>query len=148
MDLAQLQSQATNIAQEIARQFGVPPPTIIFGNYSNAEYSNGIIRVPVNIDPNFLERVIAHEMAHHIHVYYRIPCRTPQCEIFANMFEETWVRSRRYTYTNNNWARAIALSSVFGLGAFLITSAVTKDIRSAFNNTILTVFVTSLSSLF
>lgn len=148
MALDQLQLRATDIAQEIAKQFGVPPPAITFGNYSNAEYCNGVIKIPVNIDPIFLERVIAHEMAHHIHVYYRIPCRTPQCETFASMFEEAWVRSRKYTYTTSQIARACALSTIFGLSVFLISSAITNDARATLNNIIIAVLSSCISSLF
>jgi hypothetical protein len=46
-----------------------------------------------------LPRVVAHEMAHHIHVTFGVPCSVPEAETFASMFEEAWMRAKRRGYS-------------------------------------------------
>ena len=92
-------SQAINveaIVDEISRMFRVPKPRIIWG--SQARYYNGTIELPRDADPKLLVRMVAHEMAHHIHAYYGVPVTVEEAEAFARAFEEAWVRSRGYNY--------------------------------------------------
>jgi len=89
------EAKAYAIAYEIASKFNVPLPKIILGDFSRPEYENGVIRLPRNLPREMLERVIAHEMAHHIHVYYGVPITVPEAEIFASVFEEAWTRMKQ-----------------------------------------------------
>jgi len=77
----------------------VPVPTIVVGDFPSPEYVDGVIKLPSHMPTNVLDRVVAHEMAHHIHVYYGVPCSVPEAETFASMFEEAWVRARRRGYS-------------------------------------------------
>lgn len=90
--------QAYKVAQEIASKFNIPLPRIVVGNYPTAEYVDGVIHLPANLPPDFLTRVVAHEMAHHIHSYFGVPCNVPEAETFASMFEEAWVRMKQHGY--------------------------------------------------
>jgi len=51
--------------------------------------------LPRGLPPDALLRVVAHEMAHHIHSHYGVPCTVPEAEAFASLFEEAWVRAKR-----------------------------------------------------
>jgi hypothetical protein len=61
-------------------------------------YDNGTIYLPIDLPPNLISRVTAHEMAHHVHVHYGVSCNVPEAETFARMFEEAWVRMKGYGY--------------------------------------------------
>jgi len=76
----------------------VPIPRIVFGNYPTAEYVAGVIHLPYNLSPELALRMTAHEMAHHIHSYFGVPCTTPEAEAFASMFEEAWVKMKMHGY--------------------------------------------------
>jgi hypothetical protein len=89
---------AQRVAQEIASQFGVPVPRIIVGPYPTAQYTDGTIYLPNELPPQYVARVTAHEMAHHLHVHFGVPCKLPECESFAKIFEEVWRRARGYSY--------------------------------------------------
>ncbi|MEM1522263.1 MAG: hypothetical protein QXU69_04515 [Thermofilaceae archaeon] len=56
---------------------------------------SGTVYLSADLPLEAVERVVAHEVAHHSHVRYGIPCRTSECEAFANMFEELWIRMKR-----------------------------------------------------
>jgi hypothetical protein len=91
--------QATSveaIVDEISRLFKVPKPRVVWG--SQARYYDGTIELPSNVDPKLLVRMVAHEMAHHIHVHYGVPVTLEEAEAFARAFEEAWVKSRGYNY--------------------------------------------------
>jgi len=85
-------------AQEIASKFNVPLPKIVIGNYPTGEYVDGTIHLPANLPPQVAVRIVAHEMAHHIHSYFGVPCSVPEAEVFASMFEEAWVRMKERGY--------------------------------------------------
>lgn len=88
-----------NTAQEIANKFNVPLPRIVIGNYPTGEYTNGTIHIPADLPPDITLRMIAHEMAHHIHSYYGVPCNVPEAETFASMFEDAWVKMKKGGYS-------------------------------------------------
>jgi hypothetical protein len=97
-DINAVQSIAIQTAQEIASKFGVPLPRVEVGNYPTGEYIAGTIHLPYNLSPEMVVRMVAHEMAHHIHSYFGVPCTTPEAEVFASMFEEAWIKMKRHGY--------------------------------------------------
>jgi hypothetical protein len=90
---------AYEVAQEIASRFDVPVPQIIVGLSPKAQYVDGHIYLPSGLSPQSIVRIMAHEMAHHIHSYYGVPCNTREAEVFASMFEEAWVKMKKYGYS-------------------------------------------------
>ncbi|MEM2163689.1 MAG: hypothetical protein QXR62_04615 [Candidatus Bathyarchaeia archaeon] len=94
--MSDVQLTAQRIASELSSFFKTPPPRIVFLDTPNpGYYEDGTIYLSTKLTPENLERVLAHEYAHHSHVYYGIPCRTPECEAYARMFEELWMRMKR-----------------------------------------------------
>jgi hypothetical protein len=95
---ADVYSLALSIAQEVASKFNTPLPKIVVGPYETGMYANGIIYLPSNLSPQQILRMAAHEMAHHIHSFYGVPCGTKEAETFASMFEEAWVKMKNLGY--------------------------------------------------
>ena len=119
------QSQVTNtinlnqvytIIHEIANKFGVPIPKVVVGHYKTAMYSNGVIYLPVNVSHELLERMTVHEMAHHIHTFYNINASNEEAETFASMFEEVYIRSKRFTYHYPSFSCQICRTTIFAYG--------------------------------
>ncbi len=80
--------------QRLSRKLGVPPPRVVFTDDGNPFYVDGTVYMPRSLPREMVERVVAHEMAHHLHEFFGVPCRTRDCEMFASMFEEVWVKMR------------------------------------------------------
>lgn len=86
---------AYDIAREVCSFFNMPLPHIIITpNLSTlGECVDTTVYLKSNVALSKPE-VVAHELAHYSHVYYGIPCRTPECETYARIFEEVWKASR------------------------------------------------------
>lgn len=84
--------------QRLSRKLGVPPPRVVFTENGNPYYADGTVYMPRSLPREMVERVVAHEMAHHLHELFGVPCRTRDCEVFASMFEEVWVKMRERGY--------------------------------------------------
>jgi hypothetical protein len=80
--------------QRLSRKLGVPPPRVVFTDNGSPYYVEGTVYMPRSLPREMVERVVAHEMAHHLHELFGVPCRTRECETFASMFEEVWVKMR------------------------------------------------------
>lgn len=95
--------QADQIAREVAREFGAPPPPPLYvtpklpPQYAGAYYHNGEQHIKIRPE-YFTERTVAHEVGHYI-FHYRAPnvCQgqNPECEQLAQMIERWWVDKRR-----------------------------------------------------
>jgi hypothetical protein len=84
--------------QRLSRKLGVPPPRVVFTDDGNPYYVNGTVYIPRIVPREMVERVVAHEFAHHLHEVFGVPCRTRECETFASIFEEVWVKMRERGY--------------------------------------------------
>jgi len=86
---------ARNIAREVCEFFRMPIPQIIIT--SDIPSLGMCIDTTVYLKPGIVKskpEVLIHELAHVSHNYYGIPCRTPECEAFAILFEKLWEASR------------------------------------------------------
>jgi hypothetical protein len=115
-----LLSEAQNVIYSISTKFGVPPPRVVVsGGVSYPYYQGGTIYLPANLNPAYLDRVVAHEMAHHLHSYFGVPVNTPQAEDFASTFEEVWERSnRRFSYPSPGLGTAVGVGILTGTFAY------------------------------
>jgi hypothetical protein len=86
--------EASKVVDELSRKLGIPPPKIVVGRFNNPFYLNGTIYLPEDLQSEMIERVVAHEFAHHMHEYFGVPVNTPKAEAFASTFEEIYVRMR------------------------------------------------------
>lgn len=85
---------------EIAEKFRVPLPKVVFRDDVEAgRYIDGRIELSPRLDPERMVRVAAHEMAHHIHSVYGVPCGSREAETFASMFEEAWYKMKKHGYS-------------------------------------------------
>jgi predicted SprT family Zn-dependent metalloprotease len=95
--------EADRVAQEVAAEFGVPPPPPIYpteqlnAKYAGAYFHNGVEHIKIR--PQYLtEGTVAHEVGHYI-FHSRCPgvCRgeNPECEEIAQMIEHYWVAKRK-----------------------------------------------------
>lgn len=91
--------RALKVVHEIAGKLGVPPPRVSMILSGTPYYSGGTIYLPSDLPSDMVERVAAHEMAHHLHEYFKVPISEREAEDFASTFEEVWVRmSRGFKY--------------------------------------------------
>jgi len=86
---------AYSIADEICKFFNIPIPKIVIKE--DIPSLGECVDTTVYLKPGVARsrpEVVAHEIAHVSHVYYGIPCRTPECEAYAIIFENVWKASR------------------------------------------------------
>jgi rubrerythrin len=104
LSATEVYTEVYNVINELSSKFNVPPPRIVWGNYPTASYSDGTIYLPINIRPDMVERVTAHEFAHHLHEYFGARGNVEDKERFARMFEEVYVnmKERGYEYPVEN----------------------------------------------
>lgn len=90
---------AVEVVRDISSRLGVPPPRVALTLGGEPLYSGGTIYLPVDLPEDAVVRVVAHEMAHHLHEYFGVPVSTRQAEEFARTFEEVYARIRKgYKY--------------------------------------------------
>jgi len=92
--LSAVLERALRVVGELSRKLGVPAPRVVVGDYDRPFYLNGVIHLPANLPLDLVERVTAHEFAHHMHEYFNVPVNTPRAEAFAQVFEEVYVKMR------------------------------------------------------
>ena len=87
-------ARVSAILDQLSRAFGTTVPTF----YLNEEMPRGVLAY-YQTEDNTLHFgdtrpfVVSHEMGHHIHTYFNIPCSRENCERFARMIEEWYVKS-------------------------------------------------------
>jgi len=92
-------AEVARAVQEICSRLGVPPPRVEVVRSGQPYYLGGTIYLPEDLPPEMVERVVAHEVAHHLHELFGVPVSTPEAEAFARTFEEVWIRMRKgYKY--------------------------------------------------
>jgi len=87
--------EAYGVVKEICDFFRIPPPPIVFERDGLGRFEDGVIYLSPDLSGDLLYAVAAHEAAHASHVYYGIPCPTPECEAYAEMFEKVWLAKHR-----------------------------------------------------
>jgi hypothetical protein len=92
--LSALLERALRVVEELSRKLGIPAPRVVVGEYDRPFYLGGVIHLPADLPLELVERVVAHEFAHHMHEYFRVPVNTPRAEAFAQVFEEVYVRMK------------------------------------------------------
>lgn len=90
-----LEDVVLKTVRDVSRFFNIPPPTVEFADIEHpGMYVDGKIVISTKLSPEDAVRVAVHEVAHHSHHFYGIPCTTDECEAFASMFERIWLRMK------------------------------------------------------
>jgi hypothetical protein len=154
--------KALDTVRRISQRLNIPPPRVVLTKGGEPYYENGTIYLPENLSPDMIERVVAHEMAHHYHMYFGVMPSVETAEKFASMFEEVYVRARErgYAYTrlyrpSPDIGKAIALGVLGGLTAYFLTPKINnylrryigKELKPEESAALTTAFVTFLSGL-
>jgi hypothetical protein len=90
--------RASRVVSELSRKLNVPPPRVVVGRFKRPFYAAGTIYLPEDLPLEVVDRVVAHEFAHHLHEYFNVPVNTPRAEAFASIFEEIYVRMKEMGY--------------------------------------------------
>jgi len=84
------------VVSEVVQVFGLPPPKVVVGNFSNAFYdtSTKTVHIPAWAPPDLATRMAIHEATHYVVDALRKQFGDYDEERFAQMFEEVFYTSR------------------------------------------------------
>jgi len=105
------------ILGDLSSRFGVPPPRVVFTRTGRPYYENGVVYIPLDLPDSMVPRVVVHEFAHHLHVYFGVEPPRSVAEAFASVFEE--VMHRRYEYPLGDSTALLVGLALVGFSAAL-----------------------------